>query len=273
MGNIQRVLAETKLEPRSITPLGQWADLCENVHYHIRGVRLDFSQEEFARFRAGTNHLGMAIEKLAVDHDYEEGDETFCVVAQYNFPFMSPNSDYYANRGLIEIQRDGNNHVHYRDLRLDITRSEFCALANMFAVAVLKLRKVEAGAYDPPEWVREATKITEGTVPIHSVQPYDDGHRAGAMDEEHRAGIEYCKRLIEEGKRIRPIYISNKGQRLDGFKRYMAALELGRDEIEVIVDPFGVSDGTAWSGQQQGQSMLADEEEVTEDAVQKGEEG
>jgi hypothetical protein len=100
-------------------------------------------------------------------------------------------------------------------------------------------------------------------LPYKLIQPYDEGHRPGVFDKEHREGIEYCKGLIKEGKKIRPILIDTAvGQRLDGFKRYFAQFELwlaadgGRATIECIVDPFGEMGG------QHNQSMVDDDNGV-----------
>jgi len=68
--------------------------------------------------------------------------------------------------------------------------------------------------------------------------------------EDHKSGIARCKEMIKAGKKLRPILVASNGQRLDGFKRYMAHKELGHKTIEVIVDPngrMGGQDGQAFN--------------------------
>ena len=247
MGHIKKLLAAGYIEPRYITASQIWTDLCENVHLHYRNIRLDFSQKEWAHFRAAINHLGMAVEHCSEENDYKEGNPNFLIQQIFNHP-LKTDSDYYKNRFTLELQKDNTVHLHYRDLRLHFTLPEFEDIAEMFRKAS---KNLTGGFIFRHSDVTEKSKVT---VPIDSIQPYDEGHRPLDIDNEHREGIDYCKRLIGEGKKIRPILVNTSGQRLDGFKRYMAYKELGRTQIECIVDPFGQMGG------QHNQSMLADDD-------------
>ncbi len=254
MGHIKKVLAMDRLPARSVTPNMIWTDLCENVHLHYRNVRLDFSEKEFALFRAAIHNLGMAVEHIAEREDYEEGDPNFLIQQMFNEPLQT-DSDYYSDRALIEWQRDRTVHFHYRDLRLHFSEQEFIFLGEMFSQA----RELHSrmNSFDGADFPYKDVKVPMNvTLNIDMVQPYDEGHRPMVFDKDHRDGIEYCKELIREGKKIRPILVSTEGQRLDGFKRYMAHLELGIDKIDCVVDPFG------FMGGQNNQSMLADSEET-----------
>lgn len=251
MGSIKKVLAMGKLLARSVTANTIWTDLCENVHLHYRNVRLDFSEKEFAVFRAAINHLGMAVEHIAEENKYEEGDPNFLIQQIFKEP-LNTDSDYYPDRALIELQRDRTVHFHYRDLRLHFSEKEFIDLSEMFCKARDLHKSITSpdGADFPYKDVKEKTRVS---LNLGMIQPYDDGHRPMVFDEEHRSGISYCKGLIQGGKRIRPILVDNRGQRMDGFKRYMAHLELEIKQIECIVDPF------AQMGGQSNQSMIDDE--------------
>ena len=142
-------------------------------------------------------------------------------------------------------------------MRLHLSNQEFKKIADMFteAAAVLTLiSDPKLGKQFPYQHVKE---VTRAWVDIHTIQPYDAGHRALAMDQGHRAGIDHVKGLMSKnGNVMRPILVDTEGQRLDGFKRYMAALELGRKQIECIIDPFGAMGG------QHNQSFLDDNQEV-----------
>ena len=245
MGEIKKVLAMGEVEPRTITANQIWTDLCEDIHLHFRNTRIDFSEVEWAHFRAAINQLGMATEMVADENNYREGNNDFLIQQIYNVNTRT-DSDYYPNRVLIELQKDNTVHFHYRDIRLHFSNPEFLKIAKMFSSAVKAYKKIEPFPYV----VEERTRFNN--VPIDLVQPYDAGHRALAIDEDHRNGIEFVKELIKEGKRIRPVLVSCKGQRLDGFKRYMAHKELGKKSIDIIVDPFGEMGG------QHNQSFIDD---------------
>ena len=244
MGDIKKILAMGKVFPRQITADMIWTDLCEDVHLHYRNVRIDFSEKEFAGFRAAIHHLGQAVEVVSEENQYKEGDPNFLIQQMYNEP-LCPDSKYYPNRVTIELERDNTVHFHYRDIRLHWSIEEFIKISEMFTQA----KKEYDGLKEFP--YKEAT---QAWVDIDLIQPYDAGHRALAIDQKHRDGIEYVKKLIQDRKHIRPILVGTNGQRLDGFKRYIAHLELGKKKIECIVDPFGIMGG------QNNQNFLADEE-------------
>tara|TARA_Y100000310_G_scaffold342437_2_gene445707 strand:- start:321 stop:899 length:579 start_codon:yes stop_codon:yes gene_type:complete len=175
--------------------------------------------------------------EYAIDkYDFEEGDPNVLKQLIYKNA-ISTNSEYYTNRLLIEHNRDDTYHIHYRDIRIHLTKDEFEDMANAFIKA-----KKDDDELKPFKYA-DVEDVTRVTVPIDDIQPYDEGHRCLAIDSEHREGIEVVKKLIKEGKKIRPILVATNGQRLDGFKRYMAQKELGYKEIEVIVDPNGVMGG------------------------------
>jgi len=248
MGQIKKLLAASQVDPRGITAESIWTDLCEDVHLHYRNLRLDFSEMEFAAFRAAINHLGMVLEKCSIENHYREGDPNFLIQQIFNSPLKS-DSDYYPNRVTIEAQKDNTVHFHYRDLRIHWSQSEFIAIASMFVHALESFNNIPRWPYEVPE------KTLFRSVPIDLIQPFDEGHRPLCIDDEHRAGIEYVKELIVAGKKIRPILVDNTGQRLDGFKRYVAHIEMGLDCIDCYVDPFGMMGG------QSNQSFLEDDEE------------
>lgn len=229
LGNIKKFLAGGQLEPRTVDATKFSTDLCENIHIHYRNLRLDLSPVEMAYWRSAILSMGQGLEKAIETYAWREGDPNFLVILDFKFP-VSANSDYYPDRMTLEWERDNTVHFHYRDLRIRMTSTEFVQMAEMFDKAIKRFR-------DRTEF---PAKNIEGRaiVPIDSVEPYDNGHKPlnGEYEKSHREGIEYIKKLILEGKKIRPILVDETGQRLDGFKRYFAFRELGHKEISVIVD-------------------------------------
>lgn len=229
MGNIKQILVSEKLEPRVLVPKRICVDLCENIHLHNRNVRHEFSIEEWATYSAAMQNLYKATEYSIDKNKYVEGTHDFFVQSIYNTPYPTNSSVYHSNRLLIEECRDNTFHFHYRNLRIELTESEF----NQISKAFTKARLVNFVPFPYPK-IKIPTLVK---VPIDSIQPYDSGHMPNDIDEEHKKGIEYCKGLILKDERIRPIVVLPNGQRVDGFKRYMAFKELHYKEIECIVNP------------------------------------
>lgn len=244
MGEIRKLLAGNVMERRSITATGIWVDLCENIHLHYRNLRLEFSEKEWAQFIHAVHMLGQAELHTAHQHNYREGDPNFLVQCHYNQP-LSGDSTYFPNRLTVEEQFDGTYHVHYRDLRLHLSRREFMTVACAFEQALRRINNPDGDVW-PEERFAAITERQRVRVPIQWVQPYDKGHKPLAIDADHRAGIEFVKQCIRDGKRLRPVLVDVRGVRRDGFKRYMAQLEMGYREIEVIVDPHIAELGGQW---------------------------
>lgn len=67
-----------------------------------------------------------------------------------------------------------------------------------------------------------------------------DAEKDGHTTEEHRAGVDYVKSVIEKGAKTMPILAMEYDQgnwfkRLDGFKRALAYKELGHEYVEAFV--------------------------------------
>ena len=246
MGHIKNLYWASKIPPRNVTPTGIWGDVCENIHLHFRNLRLEFDEKEWALFRAAVHIIGMDVEKITSDTypDWEPGDPNFLVQVMVDETYK-PHSAFHPNRLTIEEQRDGTFHIHYRDLRIHLAHEEFCEFARGMREAI---NHIEAD--DIPKFpLKGVIEATEATVPINTIQPYDAGHLPLEIDSEHREGIEYAKGLLRAGKKLRPILVNEEGQRLDGFKRYVAQAEEGAEDIEIICDPYGKMGG------QHGMSM------------------
>jgi len=228
MGDIKKVLYCKDLGQREIEPKGIWVDLCENCHLHFKNYRFDFSVREWTLFSSTVEAMFKASAGVARNAEWREpGDPNDVYILGTKDPYAF--SDYYPYRFLIEWQRDNTYHIHYRELRLRLSEKEFDAFADAFIEARARKIRHKEPNFQPGKQI----------VHIDDIQPYDEGHRCGELDEDYDRGIKYAKHLLKQGKKLRPILIRPDGQRLDGFKRYMAQKEMGFKEIEVIVDPKG----------------------------------
>jgi hypothetical protein len=224
MGDISKILHLSELDKRSVTSLRYWADLSENAHLHLQNVRLEYSMPELKILYQFLAFIFPDIFHVADKVDYQEGNPDFLHMWT-NKLIVNPDSDYYSNRLSIELQRDNTVHVHYRNLRLHLSAHEFEQIAKGFVEALKGYKE-----YTP-------VKLDNGEqmVDIDKIQPYDDGHKPGVIDDEHRQGIDYFKEQIAQGKEIQPILIRPDGVRVNGFKRYMAHKEMGLKQIKCIV--------------------------------------
>lgn len=110
MGNIREILYQRKV-PKSMLNSRLTVELCENVHFHYRNLRLEFSKEEFLFI---LKHLKDIDENKVENFEYGEGKfegliNTFCL----------PESTEFDDRLQIEEQAEGHYHVHYRNLRIE----------------------------------------------------------------------------------------------------------------------------------------------------------
>ena len=243
MGDDRLILSHKELEPRHLYATRFLSDLCENIHFHYRNTRFEFSVKEWCEFITAVHIFYMGLDLIIEEEDYEEGE--FGAQKEINFDRqIAADSEYFPNRFLIEWTYDNTYHIHYRDFRLEVTEGEFKSICDAFEEA--KKKRNEWKPYDFGK-IKEPTRMT---IPMEVICPYDTGHKFGWEREDHREGIDIVKKLIKKGKKIRPILINDKGFRLDGYKRYMAFKELGYKEIEVIVDPLGIK------GQQRGESFV-----------------
>lgn len=138
MGNVKKVLYETELGPRTVTPSSMWGDLCENIHIHIRNLRIDFSKEELDNFCSAIKLLTEGVEKGIKEQDWKPGDNSF-LISYDNGVRLNRSSDYYPNRLRIELEKNDDVHIHYREIRLHLTTPEFTAMANAFIEALKNL--------------------------------------------------------------------------------------------------------------------------------------
>lgn len=141
--------------------------------------------------------------------------------------------DYFPDRWVVELCE--NIHVHLRNQRLEFSPFEFIQLYQLISEALPQLQSYYL------------TKDKRRVINIADIDPFDTGHRddgkggfdCGDKTQEHRDGIEYVKKLYQEGKNVLPIAVckgeNGRYQRLDGFKRYWAQKELGKQRIKAYV--------------------------------------
>lgn len=244
MGNIIQILDSLTLsDSPTLQASRMTVEKCENIHIHYRNQRLEFSKEEFEFY---VDKLIEAKEKLKTA---PEETDFYSLVASLD---LKEDPEFYPKRLQIEANV-GGIHLHYKNIRLELTKDEFKVYGNSIAKALKNLKEVK------PFKVKE--------IPLTDINPYDGGHTIDPEDnmkfichnqKEHEEHIEKIKNKIKEGKWIRPIAVSTEGppyQRMDGFCRYMAHKQLGREAIEAIICPL------TFAGCQDKKSIIISSEE------------
>ncbi len=138
MGNCLKVLYETELEQRSVTPSSMWGDLCENIHIHIRNLRLDLSKEEFDNLYNAATILKDGLKKAIEEYDWKPGNEKF-LISFDNGVRLTNDSAYFPNRLKVELERKGRVHIHYREVRLHLMIDEMKELAKALNESIKNL--------------------------------------------------------------------------------------------------------------------------------------
>lgn len=122
MGNVKNVAGESKLPKRQHYYSRIWADVCENIHIHYRNIRLEFSEKEFDEFCRVVGMMQKKSMEFRKDYTESPDNKTISMRTKTSMPIES---DYWTNRLRVEEEMDGSVHVHYRDVRLHMTKEEY----------------------------------------------------------------------------------------------------------------------------------------------------
>lgn len=147
----------------------------------------------------------------------------------------------------IVLEACENIHFHWRNTRIEMSLSDAARMLDIFWWGSSKIMSAIAGKVVP--------------IPLDAICPYNNSHKrtadgsfeneSPAATQEHKDGIAWMVQEMKAGKKIRPIAVrpawhgrfprpqdkksGNIWQRLDGFKRYMAHRELGREFIDCFI--------------------------------------
>jgi hypothetical protein len=124
MGNVKKVIGETELPKRQYYHRGLWGDVCENLHIHYRNIRLEFSRKEWDEFCRKVFSMYKTSLDIMEKKNYEEG-KNFIPIQMGFKDDMKKDSDYFTNRFRVEHEHDDSVHIHYRDIRLHLTKDEY----------------------------------------------------------------------------------------------------------------------------------------------------
>lgn len=103
-------------------------DLSENIHIHYRDLRLEFSKKEFGEFFTILND----VKNYLNTNMYEEGISAFKDFAVN----IDERSAYFPNRLQIELLRNGTYHIHYNNMRLELTKESMVSISTMLSKMV-----------------------------------------------------------------------------------------------------------------------------------------
>ena len=92
-------------------------ELCENVHIHYRNLRMEFPKEEFL----------LLLRKLKSIDEKEVENFNYSPIAFKGLinDLDLPNDTEWNNRLQVEEQVNGQYHIHYKNLRLEFTGSQW----------------------------------------------------------------------------------------------------------------------------------------------------
>lgn len=111
MGNIREVIYKNKV-PSSLLNNRITVELCENVHFHYRNLRLEFPKEEFLLILRKLKN----IDESEIE-GFEFGEDKFKPLIN---DFDLPETTEFDDRLQIEEQLEGHYHMHYRNLRIEV---------------------------------------------------------------------------------------------------------------------------------------------------------
>jgi len=125
MGKVKRVLASKKLEPYQ-GPNYLGIELCETVHVHLPGYRIEFTADQFEA--VATTFV------RAINEWMEMGaprSREFELLADAHLP----GEPVYNSRFEVEEQTVPSIHIHYRGLSLRMSINDFLEFAKVIGEA------------------------------------------------------------------------------------------------------------------------------------------
>lgn len=127
MGKVKRILSAKYLIPyEGLNYCG--IELCETVHIHLPGFRVEFNAEQFEAIAAAMTRAHEKWKKLGKPDSAE-----FELLADAHLP----GNPIYNNRFEVEEQTSPDVHIHYRGLSIRISIPDFI----QFAEAIEEARK------------------------------------------------------------------------------------------------------------------------------------
>ena len=117
MGNIKRVLSKESLESKPLFANDLRIENAEAVHVHWRDLRILMSPNQFDSFTQGST--------IADNHWDGELTGIDTLLSHTGIP----EGIIFGDEAKVEELRDGNIHVHWRDLRLELTPKDFISLS------------------------------------------------------------------------------------------------------------------------------------------------
>ena len=131
LGVLVKQLVNKELEPRIISASIVSVTICKNIVFHHRNISLEFSEKEWAHFRAAVNTLGQAVEQTCDNQSYVEGDPAYNVEIGFDEK-ISCNSSYNSNTFSIELSDNNTVNINYRNSNVELTIQEFNDIKNSF---------------------------------------------------------------------------------------------------------------------------------------------
>lgn len=263
MGHIEETFAEMKLKPENdMNGCMLTVEKAENFHVHWRNYRLVFDEEEFSKF--------MQAMKCAYDNWEADGKPS----ADKNHPVDQPPKYYFQSqiqsnrhepakneeyrKAMVELQqyvpwakRDDFMHVHYKDLRIDLTVDEFVQFASVVEDAKHHLHRYLRNKSGETE---EVERLLEVSTEIHRenrklAMVFDAEVDAGVLESNWNSmyrkeqiremnSFKKLKNNIEQHGLKRPLRYALTivgdnvfGSLLDGHHRVLACRDLGWSKV------------------------------------------
>jgi hypothetical protein len=118
-------------------------EVCEDFHIHWRNLRLQFSLNEWAEFRAALDHAWHCWQNMGGPLPHPDRSlPCYLKVNPGKTLHLNPVHDISGKN--FRIEDDDLNgpaiHVHYRSNRLELSHEEFLEMADGFTEAAKKLR-------------------------------------------------------------------------------------------------------------------------------------
>ncbi|MFH1161980.1 MAG: hypothetical protein V1696_01760 [Candidatus Jorgensenbacteria bacterium] len=239
MGQNKKVLNITPLTNRVECGSKLALELCETIHLHYRDLRIEMDGKTL---KILTECLKDGANKHLLNPKLSGTD--FLMLSDKRLGTNKINNDKLK----VELLKNNLIHIHYRNIRLELTIRNFIKLFDGLSRAFNKLILDEYISNKNDEF-------EEKYIDIDKINPYDIVHKEDLNSPygytswnaqevlTHEKGIKIIAKLIKNGHKLLPVSVipirsrgkhysgpikkGQKYQRLDGFKRYIAWKRLG----------------------------------------------
>lgn len=240
-----------------LMPADLYVDICENIHLHFRDLRIEYTRSEFQEFLHHISKLGSAFASWCEENpNWTEASDPenfknreIAWLGEYtpgSRQLHNKEAAYWPRRISLERLVTGTYHLHYRNLRLELTKDSFEYISKAFQQAeqsfLSHIREKQSSFRDSISKSQEKTPEFRGFI-----DGLSGSKLRGWVQAVEDPSVSWEVKLLINGEEIvrtlacgfRPDLRACFGSGNNGFEiESPLLLRKSRDVVKVVVLPF-----------------------------------